>query len=426
MHMVPLRWLRLGLVALALAALVLPSPAADEAPADKAVITVTLPAKATLTIQDTPTNATGPERVFLTPPLEPGKRYSYELSVSWIENGKTFTVIKKVLVVAGKQVRVSFSTDEAKEVAPEAKEKAPAPKEAKNRTFQFTYAATVTGLEPEQKARVWIPVPPSNDDQTVKIVDDKGVPKGFKIGNDKEYGNQVLYVEAAANKDGKIPLSITYQVTRNEVKGAKMDDEGAPIQRFLQADKLVPLKGKPLDLIKGTELPKDTLAAARVMYDTVNGHMKYDKPKDKPWGRGDSVYACESGVGNCTDFHSLFISLARANKIPAKFEMGFPLPEKHGTGEIPGYHCWAKFKVGDKGWVPVDISEANKDPKMNDYYFGNLTEDRVVLTTGRDIVLEPKQEGEPLNYFIWPYVEVAGKKLDDKQVQRKISYKDLP
>jgi hypothetical protein len=39
----------------------------------------------------------------------------------------------------------------------------------------------------------------------------------------------------------------------------------------------------------------------------------------------------------------------------------------------------------EKGWVPVDISEANRNPELKEYYFGNLTEDRVRFTTGRDI-----------------------------------------
>src|SRR5947207_2846041 len=83
-------------------------------------------------------------------------------------------------------------------------------------------------------------------------------------------------------------------------------------------------------------------------------------------GQGDSVWACESKYGNCTDFHSLFISLARSQKIPAQFEIGFPIPEKRSAdemSEVPGYHCWAKFRPQGKGWIPVDISEASKNPK---------------------------------------------------------------
>src|SRR5881227_3323734 len=107
------------------------------------------------------------------------------------------------------------------------------------------------------------------------------------------------------------------------------------------------------------------------------------RPSKAGWCRGDAVWACDSRTGNCTDFHSLFIALARSQKIPAKFEIGFGLPEKHGAGEVAGYHCWAKFKPDGKGWVPVDISEANKNPKLKEYYFGNLTPDRVTFTTGR-------------------------------------------
>jgi transglutaminase-like putative cysteine protease len=152
--------------------------------------------------------------------------------------------------------------------------------------------------------------------------------------------------------------------------------------------------------------------------------MRYSK-EGTGWGRGDSDWACDSGYGNCTDFHSMFISLARAQKIPAKFEIGFPLPEKRGSGEVAGYHCWAKFKPKGKDWIPVDISEANKNPKMRDYYFGNLTEDRVTFSLGRDINLVPKQDGEPLNFFVYPYVEVDGKAYPADKVRRKFTFKDV-
>jgi hypothetical protein len=61
---------------------------------------------------------------------------------------------------------------------------------------------------------------------------------------------------------------------------------------------------------------------------------------------------------------------------------------------------------------------------MRDYYFGNLTEDRVTFSMGRDITLAPKQDGEPLNFFVFPYVEVDGKPYPAEKVQRKFTYKD--
>jgi transglutaminase-like putative cysteine protease len=121
----------------------------------------------------------------------------------------------------------------------------------------------------------------------------------------------------------------------------------------------------------------------------------------------------------------LFISLARSQKIPAKFEVGFAIPTKRGEGTVVGYHCWAFFRPKGKAWVPVDISEANKDPNMKDYYFGNLTEDRVTFTTGRDLMLEPKQRGKAVNFLIYPYVEVDVKEYDETKIERKFSYKDV-
>src|SRR5262249_4362120 len=205
---------------------------------------------------------------------------------------------------------------------------------------------------------------------------------------------------------------------------AKAGEDAALLARFLQPDAKVPIEGKPLTLLQGRRLPMDQVAAARILYDLVNGHMRYSK-EGTGWGQGDAVWACDSRYGNCSDFHSLFSSLARAHKIPAKFEIGFPLPEKRGEGEIPGYHCWAKFRPEGKGWIPVDISEANKNQKMLDYYFGNLTEDRVTFSTGRDLNLVPKQDGGPLNFFVYPYVEVDGKTYPTEKVQKKFTFKDV-
>jgi len=296
----------------------------------------------------------------------------------------------------------------------------------RSRTFRFTYAAMITDLPTDTTARVWLPVPPSNDEQSSRI---EKMPAGAKISYDPVNDNHYLYLEVKPGADGKLSLEVVYRVKRYELKGLTETHPVSEdrIKRFLEPDSLVPTDGKPQKLLDGKTLPDDPMGKARVLYDLVNSHMKYEKPKDKPgWGRGDAVWACDSGFGNCSDFHSLFIALARANKIPAKFEIGFPLPEKRGKGNIEGYHCWAKFRPSEKGWVGVDISEANKNPKLKEYYFGNLTEDRVSFSKGRDLMLMPKQDGKPLNFFIYPYVEVDGKPHAADKIQKKFTFEDLP
>lgn len=293
----------------------------------------------------------------------------------------------------------------------------------KTRDFLFTYSATVTGLAPGTTVRVWLPVPSSSEDQEVSIVK-RDLPAEDKIEKDAKYGNQILFVEAKADADGKVPLSVTYRVKRREVRFDPKAMNAEAAELFLKPDAKVPIGGKSLMLIQDKKVPNDGVEAGRLLYDVVFSHMRYSK-EGTGWGQGDSEWACDSKYGNCSDFHSLFISLVRHHKIPAKFEMGFPLPEKRGQGDVAGYHCWAKFKPEGKPWIPVDISEASKNPKLKEYYFGNLTEDRVAFSVGRDLTLVPKQAGPPVNFLIYPYVEVDGKIYAGDKVQRKFTYVDV-
>jgi transglutaminase-like putative cysteine protease len=295
--------------------------------------------------------------------------------------------------------------------------------EPKSRQFDFRYAFEVTSLKPGQVARIWIPLPPSDDEQDVKIVQ-KQFAAAEQMGKEPEFGNRIIYMEAKANANGMIANSVTFRVKRLEVAASPASSSNGAIDRFLKPDSKVPVDGKPLSLLAGKTLPTNQVDLGRFLYDVVNHHMRYSK-QGTGWGQGDSNWACDSGYGNCTDFHSLFISLARSQKIPAKFEIGFGLPEKHGKEEVAGYHCWAKFRPAGMGWVPVDISEANKNPKMADYYFGHLTPDRVTFSTGRDLVLAPKQDGPPLNFFVYPYVEVDGKPYPADKVTRHFSFRDV-
>jgi hypothetical protein len=71
----------------------------------------------------------------------------------------------------------------------------------------------------------------------------------------------------------------------------------------------------------------------------------------------------------------------------------------------------------------VDASEAAKNPDRREYFFGAHDENRVEFTIGRDLTLNPKQSGAPLNYFIYPYAEVDGKPFSS--VDKNFTYRDV-
>jgi transglutaminase-like putative cysteine protease len=147
------------------------------------------------------------------------------------------------------------------------------------------------------------------------------------------------------------------------------------------------------------------LMRARALYDYVIDNMRYMKYGN--YGRGDSNYACDVRTGNCTEFHSLFISLARSVGIPARFAVGASIPSERNDGGIDGYHCWAEFYAEGKWW-PVDISEANKYTALATYYFGHHPANRIELSRGRDLRVDPGPVSGPINFLAFPVLEIEG------------------
>jgi transglutaminase-like putative cysteine protease len=132
-------------------------------------------------------------------------------------------------------------------------------------------------------------------------------------------------------------------------------------------------------------------------------YMKYGTN----WGVGDATRACEARSGNCSDYHAYFIALARAIGIPARLAIGAAIPSERNEGRIDGYHCWAEFFADDKWW-PVDISEADKYSSLATYYFGHHPANRMELSQGRDLLVEPSPASGPINLLAYPVLEVAG------------------
>ncbi|GAC1368530.1 MAG: transglutaminase family protein [Hymenobacter sp.] len=312
---------------------------------------------------------------------------------------------------------------------------AQAPAAPRHRTFVLTSTATVP--VPPAGTRVldvWLPVPhtdPSQDVSRLKI--DSPVPYTVEQG---AFGNQMLHVRPATLPTVPLVVKLTAQITRREHLNLRAGEPAAPVQtarkekpgpdvaRWLAPDRLVPLdpqiRQQAQDVVAKAGARTD-LEKARAIYEHVVSTVTYDKT-GQGWGRGDIYYACDVRRGNCSDFHAIVIGYCRALGIPARFSIGLPLPPQRGHGEIKGYHCWAEFFTPETGWVPVDASEAAKDPGKHAYFFGAHDENRVEFTRGRDVELKPRQAGPPLNFFVYPYAEADGKPLE---VGRQYEFSDI-
>jgi transglutaminase-like putative cysteine protease len=333
-----------------------------------------------------------------------------------------------------------------------------APKQA---TFDGKHELEVAIPEGAQSVRIWFTQPQSDgasDVRRMKVESTAGEPKAAK---DNE-GNTYLYWDLAKPASGTFKATATFEVARKEVK-ANVDPAATRaytpadlkgMEKYLGPTRYVIIDDKIKALaaeIVGDE--KNPTAASRRIYDWVLGNIEYwvkDPSKLKASTTGSTDHCLTTKTGNCTDFHSLYMSLSRAAGIPTRITYGsFFKGPLDGQDADQSYHCWLEYFAPGVGWIPLDVAvadifvdgvtltEENKpkinltvangyggpDPKMVDYYFGNIDERRVVWSHGRDLTLEPKQAGGPVNAMAKAYVEIDGKPFDG--YKRKLTYKEI-
>ncbi len=280
---------------------------------------------------------------------------------------------------------------------------------------KFTFRYEVKLPELKYPSKLWIPLAQGNRFQDVEIIS-MNIPGEKQIIQDSAFKNTVLYLELQPN-DGKSSISIQYKVKRKEKTPYAVDKPN--LEKYLQSTPLLPVGGKFAEIDK--EIFEETgastpLAKAKAIYQYIIDNMRYNKQGE--YGTGNADYACNALTGNCTEFHSFFISLARSAGIPARFFVGASIPAQKNSGSIGGYHCWAEF-YADGQWWPVDISEADKYDAMSAYYFGHNPSNRIQISAGRDLKLNPAPQSCSINYFFYPILEEAGAR---KLVETEFSF----
>ncbi len=320
---------------------------------------------------------------------------------------------------------------------------------------KFTYKAIVSEIPKDAKVvELWLPIPSDSEWQTVRDWQVSS-PVPHRVTQEQKFGNRMVYVrdEWRGTKDGALEVAVSFVVERIEVRVIGNDGQITKTcscspncncghcrkskelaNLGLQPETLVPIGGRFLTIAQEvTQGKAETLEKVRALFEHVVATVQYDYKRESPkLGEGDASFVCDFKRGNCSDFHSYLISLARSLGIPAYLEYGFPiagiplpnpLPKE---GKIGGYHCWTWVYDEQVGWFPVDASDARRwldagKPENKDLLFGNLILERsaVAFSRGREITLNPPQKGKPLNYFIYPYAEADGKPI---KVQWELSY----
>jgi hypothetical protein len=141
---------------------------------------------------------------------------------------------------------------------------------------------------------------------------------------------------------------------------------------------------------------KDTIDYARRCYEYVATHFKYMKVGN--WRTLSEII--KKGGGECGDFSTVFITLMRYKGIPARHNMGV---KTDGS-----YHIWADFYHKDYGWIPVDVTYKNSNPKGD--FFGVYRGGLIILSQGLTTFSRPDLNirNYPLQTFYYKYWYQSG------------------
>lgn len=85
-----------------------PTDVRPAAPSDRAVLALQVPADAKIWVQGEATKQSGEVRTFVSPPLVPGRVYTYSVKAQWSANGKPIEQSQTVTVKAGNRSQLLF------------------------------------------------------------------------------------------------------------------------------------------------------------------------------------------------------------------------------------------------------------------------------------------------------------------------------
>jgi transglutaminase-like putative cysteine protease len=116
--------------------------------------------------------------------------------------------------------------------------------------------------------------------------------------------------------------------------------------------------------------PEAVEAALEELTLAISRDFTYDRTVTTVYSAVDEVLALRAGV--CQDFAHLFVAVARAMGVPARYVSGY-IHDPDVRGGTTASHAWAEAWVPDRGWVGFDATHPV-----------HITEHHVRLAVGRD------------------------------------------
>lgn len=300
----------------------------------------------------------------------------------------------------------------------------------KSRKFNISYKASLVSPNNKNDVRVWIAEPMNSVYQ--KIDNFSISPKPVSYYKDDK-GNKILYFQFKDIENINILMNIKITLHKNFIdlnkkkvsipqKSSKLSRQHTKGEKFLEQ---TPQIKKTTDqLIRNNKTILDKMQS---IFDFITKNFKYCYPIKQ---RGVKYLILNNLKGDCGEYSSLFVTMCRILKIPARNNTGFAIfPEKKNITE----HGWANIYLKPYGWIDVDTQYASLEKSIKlgiKKYFGQRSDYRINFVNGFNIPLKPKI---PKNFQL-SYWNNLGLPLTNNSVQtlqpivfaskKKVKFKD--
>lgn len=358
------------------------------------------------------------------------KKTSKTATVKGLKAGKGYIKVR-----AGKKTKTI-------KITVKAKPKKPAPKPAKGSVIK---GSTKSGLmtlkidlskgtydQNNKVARVWVPIPTSDEYQTVNGFGyEANDATTAKITTDSA-GNKILYLEWNDSiSPEKRTAKVHYHVTRYQIASTKMVENGSvdknAMKKYLSETETSGsltsgVVKETADRIVKDANAKTVLEKAKAIYEWEihNLYRREITAGDLSFsgcGRGEvEMVLTQTKGGKCTDLNSTYVALCRSVGVPAREKFGLRMNNGSSGNANGNEHCRCEFYLPGTGWVEVDPGDTLKamlkedgieyggtkkasdlsTERMNELrsrYWGANDNNWIKLASGRDITLEPAQKG---------------------------------
>ncbi len=281
------------------------------------------------------------------------------------------------------------------------------PVEPQNLKINYTLTVDADAVPDGETIRCWMPWPKESHERQGKVAFLKSVPENHFISPDS-VGQRSVYMEQKAIK-GKptlFEIGFTYQhkaqfFDLNQLKILPYDTT-SPIfkkntaEQFPQIVFSNEIKYLSDSIIAGSTNPVEKV---KKLYYWINDHiiwtgaLEYSIIPDIP------VYVLHNRRGDCGMQTLLFMTMARYQGIPVKWQSGWMMH----PGKV-NLHDWAEVYYEGVGWVPLDMSfnlQQSDNQKEKEFYISGIDAYRLIVNDAISSQFVPAKKyprSEPLDF----------------------------